>query len=123
MRVRHADHLALVLERQHVPDLGPGAELEVLIAPRPEQVGDCGNRQLRERRVVLRRIADDAGHAGGRLVPIDARWPLKRSGRIGPDAGMVVVEDEDRLVIRVPRAADADVPRTEIAAVDVVGRR
>jgi hypothetical protein len=36
---------------------------------------------------------------------------------------MVVVEDEDRLVIRVPRAADANVPRTEIAALDVVGHR
>src|SRR5688572_12773343 len=70
-----------------------------------------------------RRVADDASHAARRRVAINSWRRLQFARRIRPHAGVIVVEDKDRTVIRIPLAADAQVPRAEVAAFDVLGYR
>ena len=95
MRVRHADHVAFVLEDEHVIDLGMRAQLEILIAPRAKQRRDLVHRQLRQRQVVAWRVADDARDAGRGRVPVDARRRLELTGSVGADARQIVVKNED----------------------------
>ena len=64
---------------------------------------------------MFRAVANHPGETIRRPVAIYTRRSLKISWSIRPDAGMIVVEDEDTIVVVVPDAADARVTRTQVA--------
>src|SRR5688572_7128981 len=123
VRIRHADDLTLVLERQHVAHVRSRPQLEVLLAPDVEERRNLPHRQLRQRHVVPWRVADDPGHARGRGVAIDAGRRLQCPRRTVTDARMIVVEDEYRRVAGIARTADTLIARAEVAGLDVLGHR
>ena len=104
VRVRDADHFALVLEDEHVIDAVASAELPVLLLPDCEQPVDLRGLQLGEREVVPRAVADDAREAGGRPVAVDPGGRRELLRRARPDARVIVVEDEGARVggLRAP---------------------
>ena len=110
------------LERQHVAHLRPVAELDVLLAERLEQAHDFRVRQLGEGEIVAWCVAHHARHAVGAPALIDARRRLFSLRRRRSHTGVIVVEDVDRLVIGIARAAHTRVAWTEIAGLDVFWR-
>ena len=123
MGIAHADHLPLVLEHEHVPDVVARAELAILCLQRLEQVHDLLGGQPGEGEVVARRKADDTGTSAGGPVPIDSRWCRELRGCPGADARVVVVEHEDAGVTVVSPARAAHVTGTEVAILDVGRQR
>src|SRR5262245_41448744 len=75
VRIRYADALPLVLERQHMIHFRPVAELAILLLPTDKQIANLVNWLLGKRRVVERAIANHARFAVGAPIAVrTARW-------------------------------------------------
>jgi hypothetical protein len=68
---------------------------------------------------VTRAVAKNTGYPGGGSVSINTGRHVVCCWSVFADTGMVVVEDKEARIIRVPGAADTQVTRTQIAVFNV----
>ena len=120
MRIGDPDHLALVLEDQHVGDLRTTAKVQVLRLPNVQQVLDLCGLKFSQREIVLRAVAHDPRDPARGTTAINPRWWHQVIRRIRRNAWVVIVEDEGLRVIPVNLATYALVAGTQIAVRDVI---
>src|SRR5439155_1164442 len=93
----------------------PRAEFAVLLLPDLQQAVYFRDGQFAQRDVVFGAVANHAREPVRWPITVDATGLNNVFRRVRPYAGMVVVEDESRIVARITRAADARVAGAQIA--------
>ena len=115
MGIAGAHHGAAVFEDLHVVELGLAAELSVLLGPGIDDEADGGEFHARDGEAVVGMKAEDAA-ASALLLSVEQRRGVGgRSGRVGQQGGVVVVENEYAFITRRKMPAGALVSRAEIA--------
>src|SRR3954466_14721179 len=82
MRIRNADYCTLVFERQNIVHFRSRTQLAVLLLPTAEHLADLLGRQLGQRDIVQRAVADDPRPPFGWPITVDTGRRLQLARRV-----------------------------------------
>ena len=93
-----------------------------MLLPDSQQLRNFAGVEFGQRDIVFRAVADDARDAGGRTVPVNPPSRRQPGRSIIPDTGVIVVEDERALILRISPAADPRVSGAKVTVGNIVGQ-
>jgi len=114
VRIRNAHHVSLVLKDKNVVDVFARTQTYVLLLPHTQKILDVWSVEFGEGQVVTRAVTDDPCDPACRRVTEYPNRRLELTGRLEPDAGGIVIEDESGGIVVVPLAVDSSVAGTEV---------